>query len=78
MRAMNKQMKLPQIQKIMQDFERQSEMLDMKTEMMEDAIDDAMEGEDDEEEAWVPVAFFGCFSYPWLSWSFTSKYMIRQ
>ena len=50
MRAMNKQMKLPQIQKIMQDFERQSEQLDMKTEMMEDAIDDAMEGEDDEEE----------------------------
>ena len=47
---MNRQMKLPQVQKIMMDFERQSEMLDMKTEMMEDAVDDAMEGSDDEEE----------------------------
>merc|ERR1719427_2662063 len=50
MRQMNKQMKLPQVQKIMMDFERQSEMLDMKTEMMEDVMDGAMEGEDDEEE----------------------------
>jgi len=50
MRTMNKQMKLPQIQKIMMDFEKQSEMLDMKTEMMEDVMDGAMEGEDDEEE----------------------------
>jgi len=51
MRQMNKQMKLPQVQKIMMDFERQSEMLDMKTEMMEDAVDDAMAGSDDEEES---------------------------
>ena len=50
MSKMNRQMKLPQVQKIMMDFERQSEMLDMKTEMMEDAVDDAMEGSDDEEE----------------------------
>uniref|UniRef100_H2YDI7 Charged multivesicular body protein 2a n=1 Tax=Ciona savignyi TaxID=51511 RepID=H2YDI7_CIOSA len=49
MRAMNKQMKLPQIQKIMMDFERQSEQLDMKTEMMEEAIDDVMEGDEEEE-----------------------------
>nr|XP_009857707.1 charged multivesicular body protein 2a-like [Ciona intestinalis]XP_026696267.1 charged multivesicular body protein 2a-like [Ciona intestinalis] len=49
MRAMNKQMKLPQIQKIMMDFERQSEELDMKTEMMEEAIDDVMEGDEEEE-----------------------------
>jgi len=51
MSKMNRQMKLPQVQKIMMDFERQSEMLDMKTEMMEDAVDDAMEGSDDEEES---------------------------
>ncbi|XP_033101428.1 charged multivesicular body protein 2a-like [Anneissia japonica] len=50
MGAMNKQMKLPQIQKIMMDFERQSEIMDMKEEMMSDAIDDAMGEEEDEEE----------------------------
>lgn len=46
---MNKQMNLPQIQRIMQEFEKQSEIMDMKEEMMSDVIDDAM-GEDDEEE----------------------------
>jgi len=50
MRKMNNQMKLPQMQKIMADFERQSEMLDMKTEMMDDVMDDAMAGSDEEEE----------------------------
>lgn len=44
------QLKLPQIQKIMMEFEKQSEMMDMKEEMMNDAIDDAMGDEDDEEE----------------------------
>ncbi len=44
------QMKLPQIQKIMMEFEKQSEIMDMKEEMMNDAIDDAMGDEDDEEE----------------------------
>ena len=48
MRSMNRQLNLPQIQKIMNDFERQSEIMDMKEEMMSDAIDDAM-GEGDEE-----------------------------
>jgi len=51
MTTMNKQLKLPQIQKIMQEFEKQSEMMDMKEEMMNDAIDDAMGDEDDEEES---------------------------
>lgn len=50
MRNMNKQLNLPQIQKIMMEFERQSEMMDMKEEMMGDAIDDAMGDVDDEEE----------------------------
>uniref|UniRef100_A0A914NW86 Uncharacterized protein n=1 Tax=Meloidogyne incognita TaxID=6306 RepID=A0A914NW86_MELIC len=49
MRSMNRQLNLPQIQKIMSDFERQSEIMEMKEEMMSDAIDDAM-GEGDEEE----------------------------
>ena len=35
---MNRQMKLPEIQKIMQEFEKQSEIMDMKEEMMNDVI----------------------------------------
>ena len=50
MGRMNKNMKLPQIQKIMQEFEKQSEMMNMKEEMMNDVMDDAMGDEDDEEE----------------------------
>jgi len=49
MMSMNRQMKLPEIQKIMQEFEKQSEIMDMKEEMMNDVMDDAM-GDDDEEE----------------------------
>ena len=33
-------MNLPQIQAIMQEFEKQNEMMGMKEEMMEDAMDD--------------------------------------
>ena len=51
MMMMNKQMKLPEIQKIMQEFEKQSEIMDMKEEMMSDVIDDALGDEDDEEES---------------------------
>eukprot|EP00092_Neocalanus_flemingeri_P013195 GFUD01014221.1.p1 GENE.GFUD01014221.1~~GFUD01014221.1.p1 ORF type:complete len:220 (-),score=84.79 GFUD01014221.1:377-1036(-) len=50
MMSMNKQMKLPEIQKIMQEFEKQSEIMDMKEEMMSDVIDDALGDEGDEEE----------------------------
>merc|ERR1712001_510441 len=42
MQTMNKQMKLPEIQKIMMEFEKQTEIMDMKEEMMSDVIDDAM------------------------------------
>merc|ERR1712107_779864 len=45
MMMMNKQMKLPEIQKIMQEFEKQSEIMDMK-----EVMDDAMGDEGDEEE----------------------------
>ena len=51
MRSMNKQINLPQISKIMMDFEQESEMMDMKEEMMNDAIDDVMEDGDEEEES---------------------------
>lgn len=37
----------------MQEFEKQSEIMDMKEEMMSDAIDDAMGDEGDEEERCV-------------------------
>ncbi|XP_010221095.1 PREDICTED: charged multivesicular body protein 2a, partial [Tinamus guttatus] len=51
MATMNRQLKLPQIQKIMMEFEKQAEIMDMKEELMSDAIDDAMGDEDDEEES---------------------------
>lgn len=53
MSLMSRQMNLPQIQRILQDFEKESSMMDMKEEMMGDAIDDAMDdelGETEEEE----------------------------
>ncbi|KAJ3079316.1 hypothetical protein HDU99_011002, partial [Rhizoclosmatium hyalinum] len=40
MRGMNKNMNLPELTKIMMDFEKESDMMDMKEEMMNDAIDD--------------------------------------
>lgn len=50
MKNMSRQMNLPQIQKIMMEFERQTEIMDMKEEMMGEAIDDAIADEGDEEE----------------------------
>ncbi|KAJ3030920.1 UNVERIFIED_CONTAM: hypothetical protein HDU68_007281 [Siphonaria sp. JEL0065] len=40
MRSMNKAVNLPELTKIMMDFEKESDMMDMKEEMMNDAIDD--------------------------------------
>ena len=40
---MNKQMNLPALTKIMRDFERQNEKMEMTSEMMGDAVDDAFE-----------------------------------
>lgn len=51
MGSMNRQMNLPKIQQIMMEFEKESEMMDMKDEMMGDAIDDAFEEDEDEEES---------------------------
>jgi len=42
MKAMNKQINLPQINKIMMNFEKESELMDIKEEMMNDAIDNVM------------------------------------
>jgi len=48
---------LPQIQRILQEFEKQSEVMDMKEEVMNDAMDDAMEDEGDEEETYDYIIF---------------------
>jgi charged multivesicular body protein 2A len=42
MRIMNKRLNMPQLQKIMREFEMQNEKMEMTGEMMGDAIDDAM------------------------------------
>lgn len=55
MATMNKKMNLPEIQKIMMEFEKQTEIMDMKEEMMDDAIDSALGDDDDEVEG---LAFF--------------------
>lgn len=43
-------MNLPQIQRILQEFEKQSDVMEMKEEIMNDVIDDAIGDEADEEE----------------------------
>lgn len=50
MASMNRGLNLPQIQRIMTEFEKESSMMDMKEEMMSDAVDDVMDEEEDEEE----------------------------
>mmetsp|Transcript_18972 Transcript_18972/g.32444 ORF Transcript_18972/g.32444 Transcript_18972/m.32444 type:complete len:235 (-) Transcript_18972:1929-2633(-) len=50
MSIMNRQMNMPQLKKIMMDFERQNDRMEMTSDMMGDAVDDAMGEEDEEEE----------------------------
>eukprot|EP01059_Diplonema_ambulator_P000081 TRINITY_DN10063_c0_g1_i1.p1 TRINITY_DN10063_c0_g1~~TRINITY_DN10063_c0_g1_i1.p1 ORF type:complete len:213 (+),score=76.46 TRINITY_DN10063_c0_g1_i1:51-689(+) len=50
MRMMNARMNIPAMQKVMMEFEKQNEIMGMKGEMMDDAIDDVMNEECDEEE----------------------------
>ncbi|KAJ3511147.1 hypothetical protein NLJ89_g4270 [Agrocybe chaxingu] len=50
MASMNRGLNLPSIQRIMNEFEKESSMMDMKEEMMSDAVDDVMDAEEDEEE----------------------------
>jgi charged multivesicular body protein 2A len=47
---MNHGLNLPGIQRIMNEFEKESAMMDMKEQMMSDAVDDVMDEEEDEEE----------------------------
>jgi charged multivesicular body protein 2A len=50
MGAMNRGLNLPGIQRIMNEFEKESAMMDMKEELMSEAVDDVMDEEEDEEE----------------------------
>jgi charged multivesicular body protein 2A len=50
MKSMNTRLSLPSLQNILKEFERQNEKMDMTTEVMGDAIDDAFAEEDEEEE----------------------------
>eukprot|EP00877_Chromochloris_zofingiensis_P007646 jgi/Chrzof1/3134/Cz12g13040.t1 len=51
MRVMNRRLNLPNMQKVLMEFEKQNERMEMTSDMMGDAIDDAMEGEGEEEDA---------------------------
>ena len=50
MGQMNKQLNLPALQKIMMEFEKQNEKMEMMSEVMGDAIDDVLEGDEEETE----------------------------
>merc|ERR1711916_12466 len=63
MYTMNKQVKLPAMQRIMMKFEKEGDMMEMTQELMDDTIDDVMaqEGDDEAEEqllnqAWTRLA----------------------
>lgn len=43
MKGMSRTMNLPQIQRIMMEFEKEMDSMDMKEEMMSDAVDNVME-----------------------------------
>lgn len=60
---MNRQMNLPAMQRIMMEFEKQNERMDMKQEMMSDTMDDVFEGEGEEEEVSHFLNSFLYFSF---------------
>ncbi|KAJ2159815.1 Charged multivesicular body protein 2A [Coemansia sp. RSA 552] len=50
MRSMNGKMNLPGMQKVLMDFERETDVMNMKEEMMNESIDDAMDADEEDEE----------------------------
>uniref|UniRef100_A0A803P2X9 SNF7 family protein n=1 Tax=Cannabis sativa TaxID=3483 RepID=A0A803P2X9_CANSA len=56
MGQVNRQMSLPSLQKIMQEFERQNEKMEFVSDGMADAIDDALEGDEEGEKIGKPDA----------------------
>jgi len=55
MATANRSMKLPVLNKIMVEFQKQSMQMDLKQEMVGDALGDVMDGPDDEKESGVLV-----------------------
>lgn len=49
LQVMNKQMNMPQMQKMMMEFEKQNEMIEFKQEMMDDVMDDVLAADNEEE-----------------------------
>ena len=49
--SMNRQMNLPAMQRVMMEFEKQNEIMDMKQEMMEDVMDDVLDEDEMDEES---------------------------
>lgn len=47
--VMNRQMNLPAMQRMMMEFEKQNEMMDFKSEMMDDVMDDVFSADQEEE-----------------------------
>lgn len=50
MMAMNRRMNMPALQRIMMEFQKQTEKMEIKQEVMNDAVEDALEDDEDEEE----------------------------
>ncbi|CCW71057.1 unnamed protein product [Phytomonas sp. Hart1] len=50
MKSINKNLNIPEMQRIMREFEKENDLLDMKDEMVTDVIDNVMDEEDVEEE----------------------------
>lgn len=49
LQVMNSQMNMPAMQRMMMEYQKQSEMMEFKQEMMDDAMDDVFEAEGEEE-----------------------------
>jgi division protein CdvB (Snf7/Vps24/ESCRT-III family) len=54
--ALNKQTKLPELQKIMQEFAKSQEQMEMKSEMIGDVLDETLDDEEDEKESEMIVS----------------------
>lgn len=55
---MNRSMNLPSLQRIAMEFERENDLMDQRQEMMDDAIDDSMEMDDEEESEEIVAQVF--------------------
>lgn len=57
MASLNKSMNIPAINKIMTDFMKENQMMEMKEEIMSDAIDDAFEVDESESDVLVQQVY---------------------